>query len=154
MMTKEAKLRFQRLMAKRLEKMRQAPGSTLKSEAPKSEIRKASVRRPAEPRTQQNRCCSRPLKESVLLDPKNRRLPDDRRAVKKACPLCSVVAGRHIYLPFPNAFSTTEKRETVKNASGGQSYCVFHRRRWVKGRGSPNKTRINSEYPYLRCGEF
>ena len=47
----------------------------------------------------------------------------------KSCPRCSVLNGHeHVYLPYPEAFGTTEARITDANPDGVQSYCEFHRK--------------------------
>lgn len=43
----------------------------------------------------------------------------------KSCPRCSSINGReHVFHRYPNAFVTTDKRESSKNPDGPQSYCV------------------------------
>ena len=64
------------------------------------------------------RICGKPLHESQYSE--NREY--------KSCPRCSVINGvEHIYFPYPEEFGTTEKRESINNPDGPQSYCVMHR---------------------------
>jgi hypothetical protein len=46
----------------------------------------------------------------------------------KSCPECSRKAGRVVFLPYPEAFGESEKRETQQH-KGAQSWCTKCRHR-------------------------
>lgn len=59
--------------------------------------------------------CNRPLNESIF--------NEDR--TKKSCPSCSMENGiQHVFYDYPAAFGTTEKRISINNPDGPQSYCT------------------------------
>lgn len=60
--------------------------------------------------------CKRPLNESQW------KVKDN--ITYKSCPKCSTDNGKeHVYYEFPENFGTTEKRITLNNPEGAQSYC-------------------------------
>lgn len=62
--------------------------------------------------------CGKPLNESQYAE--------DKRY--KSCPRCSAINGKeHVFLEYPESFGTTDKRKTLSNPDGPQSYCRIHR---------------------------
>jgi hypothetical protein len=59
--------------------------------------------------------CNRPLNESIF--------NDDR--TKKSCPSCSTKNGvEHVFYDYPEAFGITDRRISINNPDGPQSYCT------------------------------
>jgi hypothetical protein len=62
----------------------------------------------------------------LFLDAKERPVRDWRQAAWKTCPTCSMLAGRHVFLPWPTAYGIKGTR-TLKGEMLPENNCSFHR---------------------------
>jgi hypothetical protein len=63
----------------------------------------------------------------LFLDSAGQSVGDWREATWKTCPGCSVAAGTHVFLRFPDAFGSDAATRALNGEEVPENNCVFHR---------------------------